>query len=107
MHWAGSWAKLIDVPSKTSDLINDSGFLTTHQDISGKEDKSNKVVTVGNSSSTTEYPSVNAMSRYVANAISGKADKASSLAGYGIDDAYTKTEINNKIGDIESLLAEV
>ena len=29
-----------EIPTKTSDLTNDSGFLTTHQDISGKADKS-------------------------------------------------------------------
>lgn len=29
----------ISVPTKTSDIINDSGFLTQHQDISGKVDK--------------------------------------------------------------------
>ena len=28
----------IDIPSKTSDLTNDSGYLTEHQDISGKQD---------------------------------------------------------------------
>ena len=33
-----SWIKKI--PTKTSQLTNDSGFLTTHQDISGKADKS-------------------------------------------------------------------
>ena len=54
------------VPTKTSDLTNDSGFLTQHQDVSGKENVSNKVTSVGNSSSTTEYPSVGAMSAYVA-----------------------------------------
>ena len=26
---------VLDIPSKTSDLVNDSGFLTQHQDISG------------------------------------------------------------------------
>lgn len=44
------------IPSKTSQLQNDSGFLTSHQDISGK------------------------------------ADKATTLAGYGIANAYTKEE---------------
>lgn len=29
----------IIIPSKTSDLLNDSGFLTTHQDISSKENR--------------------------------------------------------------------
>ena len=31
----------ISVPTKTSDLTNDSGYLTEHQDISGKADKEN------------------------------------------------------------------
>lgn len=34
----------------------------------------------------------------VAADIAGKADNADTLAGYGIADAYTKTEIDNKIG---------
>lgn len=34
-----SYAKKTDVPTKTSQLTNDSGFLTSHQDISGKQDK--------------------------------------------------------------------
>lgn len=33
-------ASIDDVPTKTSDLTNDSGFLTQHQDISGKVDTS-------------------------------------------------------------------
>lgn len=51
----------IKVPTTTSELINNSGFLTEHQDISNL------------------------------------AEKATSLAGYGIADAYTKDETNNKI----------
>lgn len=34
-----SYAKKNEVPTKTSQLTNDSGFLTSHQDISGKQDK--------------------------------------------------------------------
>ena len=55
----GSYSDLTDtptIPTKTSELTNDSGFLVEHQDISGK------------------------------------ADKADTLAGYGITDAYTKSE---------------
>lgn len=37
----------------------------------------------------------------------GKADKATTLSGYGITDAYTKEEIDNKIGNIETLLSQV
>ena len=33
------YAKKTDIPTKTSELINDSGYLTEHQDISGKQDK--------------------------------------------------------------------
>lgn len=35
-----SYAKKTELPTKTSQLTNDSGFLTRHQDISGKQDKS-------------------------------------------------------------------
>ena len=72
---------------KTSQLNNDAGFLTQHQDISGKEDKANKVSSVTNSSSTTDYPSVAAMSAYVRSQgfltqhqdISGKMNLAAAL----------------------------
>jgi len=33
------YALSADIPTKTSDLTNDSGFITSHQDISGKVDK--------------------------------------------------------------------
>ena len=32
--------------------------------------------------------------------ISGKADKATTLAGYGIEDAYTKTELDGKLSSV-------
>ena len=45
------------IPTKTSDLTNDSNFLSQHQDITGKEDKSNKITSWSNTSSDTKYPS--------------------------------------------------
>ena len=45
------------LPTKVSDLTNDSGFLTTHQDITGKEDKNNKVSSWSSTTSDTRYPS--------------------------------------------------
>jgi hypothetical protein len=36
-----------------------------------------------------------------------KADLSTTLSGYGITDAYTKTEIDNMIGNIETLLAAI
>ena len=44
------------IPSKTSDLTNDSGFLTQHQDISGKEDKTNKTSSWNSTPNNTRYP---------------------------------------------------
>jgi hypothetical protein len=54
-----SYSELTDkpnIPTKTSDLTNDSNFLTSHQDITGKEDKSNKITTWG-TPTDTQYPS--------------------------------------------------
>ena len=39
--------------------------------------------------------------------VSGKADKANSLAGYGITNAYTKTEVDGKVSDLTSQLGTV
>lgn len=50
-------ARRSDLPTKTSDLTNDSGFLTQHQSIAGKEDNSNKVASLSASSTHTQYPS--------------------------------------------------
>ena len=64
-------AALSDVPTKTSDLTNDSGFLTSHQDISGK------------------------------------ADKATTLSGYGITNAYTKTQVDGLIPTVPTALSQL
>lgn len=37
----------------------------------------------------------------VKQATAGKADKATTLAGYGITDAYTKTQVDQKINDVQ------
>lgn len=55
------------IPSKTSDLTNDSGFLTQHQDISGKENTSNKVTSLSSSSTDTQYPSAKCVYDLLAN----------------------------------------
>lgn len=84
-------AAIGDIPTKTSDLTNDSGFLTSHQDISGKEDSANKVEVVQSSTSKSQYPSVNAMTAYVTNALSGKenaANKVTSLSSGSTNTQY-------------------
>lgn len=56
-HTKSEITDLPTIPSKTSDLTNDSGFLTQHQDISGKENIINKVTSLSSQSTNTEYPS--------------------------------------------------
>ena len=108
----------IDIPTKTSELTNDNGFITMSQveaknyitadgipadyvtetelagkgylvanDIAGKADKTEVyTITQIDSKVTT-----------INDAINTKATKADTLTGYGITDAYTKTEIDAKI----------
>lgn len=40
----------------------------------------------------------------IESSVSNKADKATSLAGYGITDAYTKTEVDGKVNNLTSQL---
>lgn len=70
-HEHSKYAKSNDIPTKVSELENDSGYLTKHQDISGK------------------------------------ADKATTLSGYGITDTYTKEEIHDKFDDIDIALDRI
>ena len=58
-----NYATTSQLPSKTSQLTNDSGFLTSTD-------------------------------------ISNKADKATTLNGYGITDAYTKTQVDKKVSNL-------
>ena len=58
------------IPSKTSDLTNDSNFLTSHQDITGKEDKTNKVSSWSSTVNDTHYPT----EKLVKNTIDTKQD---------------------------------
>lgn len=49
------------VPENVSAFNNDAGYLTVHQDISGKEDKSNKVTSLSIQNTDTQYPSAKAV----------------------------------------------
>ena len=42
---------------KNDGTVDTTNYLSTHQDITGKEDKSNKVTSISSSSTDTEYPS--------------------------------------------------
>ena len=64
-------AQILNKPTNVSAFNNDAGYLTEHQDISGK------------------------------------ADKATTLAGYGIADAYTKSEVDAKISSVYRYVGSV
>lgn len=66
-------ANTSDIPTKTSELTNDSGFLTAHQDISGKADKSDTYT------------------KQQVDSLIASVDVSDQLADY-----YTKTEIDDK-----------
>lgn len=46
-------------------VFTGKGFITSHQDITGKEDKSNKVTSISANSTDTEYPSAKAVYDYI------------------------------------------
>ena len=68
----------LNLPTKTSQLTNDSGYLTSG-DIYTKTDVDSALSTINTK-------------------IANKADKATTISGYAITDAYTKTETNNLLG---------
>lgn len=75
---SGSYNDLTDkptIPSKTSELTNDSGFLTQHQDISGKVDK-----VTGKGLSTEDYTTAE---KQKLGALPTKAELDASLAEAG------------------------
>lgn len=93
------------IPTNVSAFNNDSGYLTAHQNISGKEDKSNKVTSLSSSSTDTQYPSAKAvftnmttvynnMGNYVDGQISQLGMKLSTVATTGkYDDLKNKPTI--------------
>jgi len=59
------------VPTNVSAFNNDAGYLTTHQDISGKEDKANKVTAISAASTDTQYPSAKCVYDLIGGVIGG------------------------------------
>ena len=118
------YAKRTEIPSKLSELDNDSGYITEVPDFTETDPTvpewakqptkpTYTASEVGALPDTTEIPSkVSQLENdngYLTEHqdVSGKADKATTLGGYGITDAYTKTEIDSLVGDIENALCNV
>ena len=82
-----------DVPTKTSDLTNDSGFITQHQDISGKADKSYVDTELDKKADITDVPT---KTSDLTNDVPFLTEHQS------LSDYYTKTEVNNLIYDLNN-----
>lgn len=90
----------ISVPTKVSDLTNDTGFITSAS-IDEKEDKTNKVISIIASNTDEQYPSAKA----VYTGLSGKVDK---IDGKGLStNDYTTTEKNKLNGIAEGAQVNV
>ena len=84
-------ARMDDIPKKTSQLTNDSGFLTGHQDISGKVDK-----VTGKGLSTNDYTA----------AAKAKVDAIPASPKY-TDTVYDDTAVKNRLTAVENEVAGI
>nr|DAO61316.1 MAG TPA: hypothetical protein [Caudoviricetes sp.] len=109
-NFSGSYTDLSNkptIPSKTSELHNDSGFLTQHQDISGKQDKATleeDIAAKGFTKNTGTYskPAAGIPKTDLSDAVQaslGKADTALQSAPV--------TSVNGKTGEVSLGAADV
>ena len=90
----------------TESTLESKGYLTQSDiqtELDNKQDKGDYALA---SSIPTKVSDLTNDAGYITEQvdISGKADKSDSLSGYGIKDAYTKSEVDAIIGDIDSIL---
>ena len=81
------------VPTKTSDLENDSNFLTAHQDITGKADKSEMTITNGTGTATIQLKTGTSATVLT---------QHQSLEGY-----YSKTEVEALLNALKAKIPEM
>ena len=107
------YAKTENIPTKVSQLENDTGYLveSSLDNYATKEEIPTLTSQLTNdsnflSSIPEEYiteqeltETLNTTSENINQQINTKADKATTIAGYGITDAYTKTEIDEALND--------
>lgn len=123
---SGTAAEILNkptIPTKVSELTNDSNFVTVSQvpegaTASNTTPKMNGTAAVGSETAFARGDHVHPSDTTKANAsevykksetyssseldskLGAKANTATTLSGYGITDAYTKTEIDGKIGSV-------
>ena len=85
------------IPTKVSQLQNDSNFLTSvPAEYVTETELNEKGFLTEDSLSETYATKVELAEKADKTALDGKADKETTLAGYGITDAYTKSEADGK-----------
>lgn len=92
---------VLDIPSNTSQLINDSGFITEHQDISGLATKSDiktvedKITTLDDKVAAIDVPSLDGYATEQWVEAKGYLTEHQSLENYAL-----KSEIPTKTSDL-------
>ena len=92
-----------EIPTKTSQLSNDSGFLT-HEGTIANADHANTANTANTADTANNANTANNV------AWSGVQSKPTTLDGYGITDAATKTELDSLaavVGNANTQLEEI
>lgn len=95
---SGSYTDLTnkpDIPDSTSDLTNDSGFITSAA-ITGKEDSSNKVASWSSTTTDVHYPS----EKLVKSSLDNKVDKVS---GKGLSTNDYDNTAKNKVDNLKTV----
>ena len=92
------------VPTKVSELTNDSGYLTAHQDISGKQDVINDLDVIR----TNAEKGANALQEVPAEYVTEKEleEKGYLTEHQSLDNYYTKDDVNGMINDINALIGQ-
>lgn len=95
----------IVIPTRTSQLTNDSGYITQADVPPGSTPSSTTPLMDGTAAVGTETAFARGDHRHPSD--TNKADKATTLAGYGITNAYTKTEVDGMIPTVPTKTSDL
>lgn len=95
----------IVVPTRTSQLTNDSGYITQADIPPGSTASTTTPKMDGTAAVGTENAFARGDHRHPSD--TNKADKATTLAGYGITNAYTKTEVDGMIPTVPTKTSDL
>lgn len=95
----------IVVPTRTSQLTNDSGYITQADVPPGSVPSSTTPKMDGTATVGTENAFARGDHRHPSD--TNKADKATTLSGYGITDAYTKSQVDGMIPTVPTKTSDL